>query len=409
MGWVLDVTLEVCDGSFLPEDGVHCCQWSQDGLRFFSLELVMAEDSFSVPTVEGAGYSKPHLLDAISRGDIYYIATHGGYDLTKDQAPYTVPPNTYIFETQALGDLCMPTIDKPLWVLAQYREAFKGFLQNISDAPGSNGTVFRDALSYLTLYGPGDRLPIRMLSIAAEARAPRTMPMGIYKISPTMEPIPFPPGASGKSMASIENKLWEYGNETTNEAIIQSGADGINPRIFLFISCAAHDPTEANVARIARWNQIATLQRSAQLNAMMAGIHTLAGGAMRPGRNLASLTPEKIADPGYKPGFMRLSSPQVGRAMENVMHDITSTITCHGFAVYIIEGATVKPFGINGRFCLTIKEVIDAEKYLKTSEKTYYTMPILHNQTGAGRRRRTLRRRKRRLNKSKRNRGNARR
>jgi hypothetical protein len=384
-------------------------------------------------TKTAPNYTDENLYNAINEGDIYYIATHGGYDLTKEKLHFTVPKDTFILETQALGDLCMPTIDEPLWVLSQgkHRPAFVAYLRGISSRVGTTESTesmaIRRALSYLTLYGPGDVAPIRLLSIASGTRTPRTFPMGIYRLRSTSVALPFPPSGASKAAHNIEASLWEYGTEKTNETIIEQilkKKTATIPRLFIFISCAVHNSINGDRVKMDRWIKIAQIQHQAQLNAAEAGILTLTGGSKAPSRNLSSLPLEKIENPGYKKNAMRIPDPAVSTAMIEEEAEETAPTCTNGYGVWVntlngVQSLYVCEDSGLQRNCLTEEEmqVAREDKTLEISSIVQYgpngSMIAGGGGGGGGSMgggyRRTLRNRKRRLNKSKRNRGNARR
>jgi hypothetical protein len=384
-------------------------------------------------------YTDENLYNAIEEGDIYYIATHGGYDLTKEKLHFTVPKDTFILETQALGDLCMPTIDEPLWVLSQgeHRDAFVGYLSGTSldgTTESTQSMAIRRALSYLTLYGPGDVAPIRLLSIASGTRTPRTFPMGIYGLRSTSVALPFPPSGASKVAHNIEAPLWVYGTEKTNETIIEqilNKKTATTPRIFIFISCAVHESINGDRVKMDRWRTIAQIQHQARLNATEAGILTLAGGSMAPSRNLLSLPLEKIENPGYKKNAMRIPGPTVSTAMVEEDAEETAPACTNGYGILVNTPKGVQSLSVcegtdKQRNCLTEdemrkalednmkQEIINKEIRIASIVKYGPDGSMIAGGGGGGGSmgggyRRTLRRRKRRLNKSKRNRGNARR
>ena len=140
---------------------------------------------------------KNHLLNlvpAIKTAPIYIVSTHGAYDLTSDPIPWVVPENTYIFETQSIGDTTLTSIDNILWklCLAQYRPAFLHyFLGNrwfFDKKGGSPLPVYTEMFRNLVLYKPGDIIYERELSIGgghkkeADGSARKSyVNMGFYK------------------------------------------------------------------------------------------------------------------------------------------------------------------------------------------------------------------------------------
>jgi hypothetical protein len=90
---------------------------------------------------------------------IVLFSIHGRYS---GESMFTVPPNTWIFETAGVGDLCLVTVDKPLWKLVQgkNRERFLAYLKGEEDPSNSPELreKFKDVISQLNYYEPGDSI-----------------------------------------------------------------------------------------------------------------------------------------------------------------------------------------------------------------------------------------------------------
>lgn len=117
---------------------------------------------------------KNHLLKlapAIKTAPIYIVSTHGAYDLTSDPVPWVVPENTYIFETQSIGDTTLTSIDNIIWklCLAKYRPAFFHYFMGnrwfFEKKGGAPLPVYTEMFRNLVLYKPGDIIYERKLSI----------------------------------------------------------------------------------------------------------------------------------------------------------------------------------------------------------------------------------------------------
>jgi hypothetical protein len=118
-----------------------------------------------------AGSSKktkfpPALFDT---APIVFSSTHGVYWPEATPKPFKVPKNTYIFETQYIGDLCLTTIDEPLWTLMQgdNRDVLKYYLAG-KFTPADleeDEKPLADTIRYLNYYEPGDLIYNRYLSI----------------------------------------------------------------------------------------------------------------------------------------------------------------------------------------------------------------------------------------------------
>ena len=136
------------------------------------------------------------LVPALMKAPIYLVSTHGQYDLRQEPVLWTVPPNTWIFETQSIGDTTLTAIDNLLWKLCmtKYRPAFfnyfmgnRAFFEKQGKKPLQ---TFIELFRNLTLYKPGDSIYERKLTIGGghgkepdgSARSSYVI-MGFYKFS----------------------------------------------------------------------------------------------------------------------------------------------------------------------------------------------------------------------------------
>ena len=139
------------------------------------------------------------LVPALKTAPIYIVSTHGAYDLRKEQVKWVVPPNTYIFETQTIGDTTLTKIDNLLWklCLTKYRPAFyhyfmgnRWFFNKNKVKPSEPSPVFIELFRNLILYKPGDEIYERKLSIGGGHKKEADgsdresyVNMGFYKFS----------------------------------------------------------------------------------------------------------------------------------------------------------------------------------------------------------------------------------
>jgi hypothetical protein len=375
----------------------------------------------SVPTVEPPKYRIEDISTLFNSGTIIFSATHGEYDLKSKLLSATVPDNTLVFETTNIGDFCMDTIDKYLWELAQGKRRTKFWnILNPSAAVAAGGGgggggsteeegKYRDAVSQLIMYGPGDTIPIRTLSIGSNSR--RDMMMGFYKLSGSSD-YPYLLGGTAKTMHDFDISLRDESASTTNIAVINRGNQlaTVGPKIYIFVSCASHTKLKGTV----RWTQIANIQQSARLNALSLGITTLSGGSNAPSRFSNNTESSMMATSSMNTNALMM-------AVGNIPVRESASLCESGYGVLLLEKpGKITPYQINGKFCLTRDQVSRLEK-----SPEYHIYAITEYEDGllvgakvkvstnrveqGGGYRRTMRRRKRRLNKSKRNRGNARR
>lgn len=216
-----------------------------------------------------------NLLVALKKAPIYLVSVHGLYDLLKEPVPWTVPPNTFIFEAQSIGDLTLTLMDNPLWHLClteNRTEFFNYFLGDESKVPKPNPdyvNVFRN----LIVYKPGDIIYERRLQIGG-GKGDRTLytNMGFYKFDKDTPTQPYPQPTTVRPMTpteigelnplrttlitddkfSITNK--QYVNMVTDGIPIQYKGSKLHPpqsfiikrgeetfRIFIFSTCAQPD------------------------------------------------------------------------------------------------------------------------------------------------------------------------
>jgi len=120
---------------------------------------------------ERLGTHLTSLVPALMFSPIYLVSSHGAYDLRNEPVTWTVPPNTYIFETQTIGDTTLTTIDNLLWKLCmpKYRPAFFNYFmgnRSFFDKMGKKPLkTFIELFRNLILYKPGDEIYERQLSI----------------------------------------------------------------------------------------------------------------------------------------------------------------------------------------------------------------------------------------------------
>lgn len=213
-----------------------------------------------------------NLLVALKKAPIYLVSVHGHYNLNKEPVPWTVPPNTFIFEAQSIGDLTLTLMDIPLWHLClteNRSEFFNYFLGNDQKIPTPNAD-YVDVFRNLILYKPGDIIYERNLMIGGgkEARDMYTN-MGFYKFDKDTPTQPYPQPTTVRPMTPTEigelnplrttliadndfiitNK--QYVNMVTDGTPIQYKGSKLHPpqsfvikrgeetfRIFIFSTCA---------------------------------------------------------------------------------------------------------------------------------------------------------------------------
>lgn len=267
------------------------------------------------------------LSDAIEIAPFFLCSTHGAYDRKENPVKWTVPENTFIFETQEIGDLTLTGLDIPLWELLQggRRWGFMKYLtlaydeiRAITGAPA--GDTYKQVFANCILYKPGDTIYERVLSIGGgrglnsssrnvyagmgffrfDARGPayeyrgygRARPgesKGPYEVLPSLQRQMVEDGRreiTNHSFVEYVNnpehhpKLWRNG--TPMEGIdfrnaTPKGLSPAHPRIFIFSSCAAVDD-EQNPEGTKRWKKVVKLQKQREIEAATdLGIYSLLG------------------------------------------------------------------------------------------------------------------------------------
>jgi len=265
------------------------------------------------------------LVTAVRTAPIFLCSTHGLYNINVPLEKRIVPPNTWVFEAQNIGDLTLTSIDVPLWELVQggKRDGFLGYLLGkYSELRAMNLPVddrYKETFKNLILYKPGDTIYMRELSIGGGKGLRKTYDgMGFFRFDVNGPQYPYrgygalrADGTRGpyEILRRLGTQLVEDGDRiTTDGDLIDSislnpaarktflngepmnedfrlawpggaaGADPAGPKIFFFSSCAAvSDNMEGEGLK--RWEAIATLQRDRILEAWVMGVRSLGGGA----------------------------------------------------------------------------------------------------------------------------------
>ena len=287
------------------------------------------------------------LRKAIDEAPIFLCSTHGSYDRSSDPVPWIVPPNTFIFEAQTIGDLTLTNIDVPLWELLQggRRWGFKKYLlkqyKKIERKGIPVGEIYKQTLANLILYKPGDTIYERVLSVGGgrndkksgartvysgmgffrfDANGPAYSYRGYGRRAPGEEKAPYEILPRLQKMM-VEKDFLELTDHTFVEAVnlinreprwrsghtiqgvdfttaslpSQQGPD--TPRIFIFSSCAAVS-MEKSVEGSRRWADVATVQQK-RINEAMSdlNIYSLLGGGYGSMVANENVQPGKL-DPG---------------------------------------------------------------------------------------------------------------
>lgn len=359
----------------------------------------------------GAGalptYTKEKVTRVFQDAPFYLISTHGNYNLNRPDGDwfFVVPPNTYIFETQQAGDLCLTTIDEPLWNMVQgeNRDMFNCYFLNngkgcpapiisaateggILHAGKAAGAVhsartYKQVFKQLTFYGPGERVPIRELSIGRVGTDSRISYAGmkLYALPHGKKVDRFPGTSATTFFEELHRQLIAHPDKiVTNKEMIDMVSTRFpdDPaRVFFFSSCGAITPVAGSRARLARLNNIWNLQYAASLYAHSVGITSVVGPTTdddsdheerlhssryypisRKGKQEAALFAPALSESDEA---MRMPNTPLRAALDAAMEDFEEmgVVPCTGYGLYKLEGHTMRPIIQDGRACLTEKEV----------------------------------------------------
>lgn len=203
---------------------------------------------------------------------IIFISTHGVYDLNVDPEPFTVPDNIHIFETETIGDVCLTSIDKPLWNLMNNRSAFVKYLAGEGDLetatetsesavygpddeddeadaePSAKHYAYKKVFRNLHYYGPGDTIYNRTLVIGGGGDGARRdyANMGFYRFNVDDPVHRYPDGSESKirelqplRTEMIENEDKYSSQREMIDEVLGVHDDVADGAIFIFSSCGA--------------------------------------------------------------------------------------------------------------------------------------------------------------------------
>jgi hypothetical protein len=254
----------------------------------------------------GPVYSIRQLSQKFKQAPFYLISTHGAYNLDREVPVFKVPENTYIFETQFITDLCLTTIDEPLFNLLQgvNRDAFnyyflnekagnENYKGNIAIAPGNeffDGNTYRNTVQHLIMYGPGDMIPIREITIGRVGPSSRFIYAGmtLNRFEPGQKAVKFP-GTKETLLLHERGLLHDQlisGKEMTNQEVIEEILEmpiekerkTTQPRVFFFSSCAAVTELPKTNEQKQRLMLLESTQRQQILKLLASGIYSVLGG-----------------------------------------------------------------------------------------------------------------------------------
>ena len=109
----------------------------------------------------------PRGLEQMKTAPIFYISSHGWYDMDKEPESFIVPENTFVFESASITDITCTTIDVPLWNLisGKNRYWFLKYLLGEASEVDPNKEDNLKLFKSLHFYEPGDTIYVRTLDM----------------------------------------------------------------------------------------------------------------------------------------------------------------------------------------------------------------------------------------------------
>jgi hypothetical protein len=263
------------------------------------------------------------LVNAVNVAPIFLCSTHGLYNLAAPLEKRVVPPNTWIFEAQSIGDLTLTSIDVPLWELLQggRRYGFLRYMLGEYNEMRSAGLLvyarYKEVFRNLIIYKPGDEIYTRELSIGGgKGLRADYSGMGFFRFDVNGPQYPYKgygalqaDGSRGpyEILRRLGTQMLERDDRITTDCDLvdnislnpsarntflngeamdedfrlawPSDSDPTAPKIFVFSSCAAVSDNMETQPGLGRWAEIATLQRERILESWLMGVRSVGGGA----------------------------------------------------------------------------------------------------------------------------------
>ena len=263
------------------------------------------------------------LVNAVKVAPIFLCSTHGLYNLAVPLEKRVVPPNTWVFEAQSIGDLTLTSIDVPLWELLQggVRYGFLRYMLGEYAEMRSAGMPvygrYKEVFKNLIIYKPGDEIFMRELSIGGgKGLRADYSGMGFFRFDVDGPKYPYKgygalqaDGSRGpyEILRRLGTQMLESGDRITTDGDLMDNislnpaarntflngeainedfrlawpadSDPAAPKIFVFSSCAAVSDDMDSQPGLGRWAEIASLQRERVLEAWSMGVRSVGGGA----------------------------------------------------------------------------------------------------------------------------------
>lgn len=249
---------------------------------------------------------------------IFFVSTHGHYDLEKEPNAFTVPPNTFVFETATVCDLTSTSIDSYLWDLmaGENRRTFLDYFMGKTNASDEDDAKYIQLFKNMHFYEPGDKLYVRTLELSGgrnenmlstERSSYSTFGFYHFPVTSIVESAPnrglARPISVIKTLEPIRNSMITGSTYTTNQTIITGSLRKFfselgSLSIFVFSSCGELRCGRAPESECNRRVAIVESHQHAQdLKALAKGLRTTISPE-ETGRNLEGIPASK-----YGPGF----------------------------------------------------------------------------------------------------------
>lgn len=215
---------------------------------------------------------------------IYYISTHGSYDIEKKEPTlYNVPENTYVFEAATAGEYTLANMDPILRPLAKgnRKEFIDYFLaeKKPADFNDRKAAVFGN----LTFYMSGDKMYNRKLQIGQGIYTFRLRAISNSKGRPIQGLGVFKFSVNGKEEDILYPELLNLSDSKKSidsgqliALIRENDPDALRGAIYIFSSCAVPNCNKGKDC-LRRLELIETKQRDQKLKLLAMGIYSPQG------------------------------------------------------------------------------------------------------------------------------------
>ena len=253
----------------------------------------------------------------LATAPIFFVSTHGAYVLNSETMPFLVPENTIIIDTVEIGEVCLTSIDKPLWKLMQGINRVKliSYMKGIpysKDLKKDQETFLR-IFNNVRVYFPGDPIYSRVLTIGP-GRRNEYKNMGFFKfkvgapenIFNNSNNVFSQSGIMSKILRPLEREMVKDDTVSINyEFMLKAGYPELvdSPtRIFIFSSCGVrwagtHEQIE-NVQRVQEAARLKFMSMRSETTKFGRSLKNTAGWAKVP-KGIRGEMPEEFAQGAF--------------------------------------------------------------------------------------------------------------